>query len=90
MSEKCDKGLILKVYLDAKKFVEFRNVDITVYENLKKDMASGRPYVELATVVYKDCMHGEEKCNKMHFIPTAKILDLTIEEPSTAEKEGRK
>lgn len=85
MSEKCDKGLILKIYMQGRGPTEFRNVGIDVYEALKRDLASGRPFLEFARVVMKD----GESCNKMSLIPSAHIQEITIEEPSTAEKEGR-
>ena len=86
MSEKCDKGLILKIYMQGRGPTEFRNVGIDVYEALKRDLASGRPFLEFARVVMKD----GESCNKMSLIPSAHIQEITIEEPSTPEKEGRK
>lgn len=85
MSEKCDKGLILKIYTQEIGATEFRNVGIEVYEALKRDLASGRPFIEFSTLIQK----GEEKCNKMDLIPTIHIKKITLEEPSTAEKEGR-
>jgi hypothetical protein len=85
MSEKCDKGLILKIYMQEIGATEFRNVGIEVYEGLKRDLASGRPFIEFSSVIQK----GFENCNKMDLIPTAQIKKITLEEPSTAEKEGR-
>lgn len=85
MSEKCDKGLILKIYLERRGPIEFRNVGIEVYEGLKRDLASGKPFIEFSTLIQK----GFEDCNKMDLIPTIHIQEITLEEPSTAEKEGR-
>ena len=85
MSEKCDKGLILKIFMQGRGPIEFRNVGIEVYEGLKRDLASGRPFIEFSALIQK----GEEKCNKMDLIPTIHIQEITLEEPSTAEKEGR-
>lgn len=86
MNQKCDKGLILKIHRDGMGPLEFRNVGIDVYESLKRDLAAGRPFLELSSVVTKD----DEGCNKMSLIPSARIQEITIEEPSTTEKEGRK
>lgn len=86
MSEKCDKGLILKIERIGKDPLEFRNVSIEAYEGMKRDLASGRHFIELSGVVQKD---GED-CNKMSLIPAIHIQELTIEEPSTLEKEGKK
>lgn len=85
MSEKCDKGLILKIYMQGIGPTEFRNVGIEVYEGLKRDLASGRPFIEFSTLIQK----GSERCNQMDLIPTIHIQKITLEEPSTAEKEGR-
>ena len=85
MSEKCDKGLILKIYMQGIGTTEFRNVGIEVYEGLKRDLASGRPFIEFSSVIQK----GFDNCNLMSLIPTAHIKKITLEEPSTAEKEGR-
>lgn len=84
MSEKCDKGLILKIHMQGRGPTEFRNVGIDVYEALKRDLASGRPFIEFSTLIQKD----EESCNQMALIPTIHIQEITLEEPSTAEKEG--
>lgn len=86
MSEKCDKGLILKIERIGKGPLEFRNVSIEAYEGMKRDLASGRHFIELSGVVQKD----GESCNKMSLIPAIHIQELTIEEPSTLEKEGKK
>lgn len=86
MNQKCDKGLILKIHRDGMGPLEFRNVGIDVYERLKRDLAAGRPFLELSSVVTKD----DEDCNKMSLIPSARIQEITLEEPSTPEKEGRK
>ncbi len=85
MSEKCDKGLILKIHMAGSGPNEFRNVGIEVYESLKRDLASGRPFIEFSTLIQK----GDESCNQMALIPTIHIQKITLEEPSTAEKEGR-
>lgn len=86
MSEKCDKGLILKIERIGKDPLEFRNVSIEAYESMKRDLATGRHFIELSGVVQKD----GEACNKMSLIPAIHIQELTIEEPSTLEKEGKK
>lgn len=86
MSEKCDKGLILKIERIGKAPLEFRNVSIDAYEGMKRDLASGRRFIEVSGVIKK---HGED-CNKMSLIPAIHIQEITIEEPSTPEKEGRK
>lgn len=86
MTQKCDKGLILKIHRVGMGPLEFRNVGIDVYESLKRDLAAGRPFLEFSRVVTKD----NEYCNKMSLIPSAHIQEITIEEPSTPEKEGRK
>ena len=86
MSEKCDKGLILKIERIGKGPLEFRNVSIEAYEGMKRDLASGRHFIELSGIVQKD----GEACNKMSLIPAIHIQELTIEEPSTLEKEGKK
>ncbi|MBQ3990982.1 MAG: hypothetical protein II630_09040 [Bacteroidales bacterium] len=86
MSEKCDKGLILKIERIGKDPLEFRNVSIEAYEGMKRDLASGRHFIELSGIVQKD----GEACNKMSLIPAIHIQELTIEEPSTLEKEGKK
>lgn len=85
MSEKCDKGLILKIHMAGIEPIEFRNVGIEVYEGLKRDLASGRPFIEFSALIQK----GSETCNQMSLIPTVHIKKITLEEPSTAEKEGR-
>lgn len=86
MSEKCDKGLILKIERIGKGPLEFRNVSIEAYEAMKRDLATGRHFIELSGIVQKD----GEACNKMSLIPAIHIQELTIEEPSTLEKEGKK
>ncbi len=86
MTQKCDKGLILKIHRVGMGPLEFRNVGIDVYESLKRDLAAGRPFLEFSRVVTKD----NEDCNKMSLIPAAHIQEITIEEPSTPEKEGIK
>jgi hypothetical protein len=86
MIEKCDKGLILKIHRVGMGPIEFRNVGIDVYESLKRDLVAGRPFLEFSRVVMKD----DEDCNKMSLIPSTHIQEITIEEPSTSEKEGRK
>ena len=86
MTQKCDKGLILKIHRVGMGSLEFRNVGIDVYESLKRDLAAGRPFLEFSRVVTKD----NEDCNKMSLIPSAHIQEITIEEPSTPEREGRK
>ena len=86
MSEKCDKGLILKIERIGKGPLEFRNVSIDAYEGIKRDLATGRHFIELSGVIQKD----GEACNKMSLIPAIHIQELTIEEPSTLEKEGKK
>lgn len=85
MSEKCDKGLILKIHMAGIGPIEFRNVGIEVYDGLKRDLASGRPFIEFSALIKK----GSENCNQMSLIPTVHIQKITLEEPSTAEKEGR-
>lgn len=86
MTQKCDKGLIMKIHIVGKEPLEFRNVGIDVYESLKRDLCAGRPFLEFSGVVMKD----DEACNKMSLIPSAHIHEITIEEQSTPEKEGRK
>lgn len=86
MSEKCDKGLILKIERIGKDPLEFRNVGIEAYEGMKRDLAAGRNFIEVSGVVQKD----GEACNKMSLIPSIHVQELTIEEPSTLEKEGKK
>lgn len=86
MSEKCDKGLILKIERIGKDPLEFRNVSIEAYEAMKRDLATGRHFIEVSGVVQKD----GDACNKMSLIPAIHIQELTIEEPSTLEKEGKK
>jgi hypothetical protein len=86
MSEKCDKGLILKIERIGKDPLEFRNVSISAYEGIKRDLATGRHFIEVSGVVQKD----GEACNKMSLIPVIHVQELTIEEPSTLEKEGKK
>ena len=86
MSEKCDKGLILKIERIGKDPLEFRNVSIDAYEGMKRDLAAGRRFIEVSGVIKK---HGED-CNKMSLIPSIHIQEITIEEPSTPEKDGRK
>lgn len=89
MSYTRDKGLILKLYLSGAKPIEFKNVGIDVYEGLKRDIVSGRRFIELSTVIQDEALAESSSRSKMFFIPTGNIQEITLEETASPEKERR-